>query len=138
MPNEQNLRPSEYKLSQEEAKKGGIKSGETRRRKADMRAAAQAILDNEYTDKNGQTKTGAEVLILNLFKIATDTKNKQCISAVKTLMELTGQSKDPIDIKKIEAEIKLIEAKQEALKDSNALQSSEELPQLWKALGIEQ
>ena len=31
MANEQNLRPSEYKLSQEEAKKGGINSGKARR-----------------------------------------------------------------------------------------------------------
>ena len=33
MANEQNLRPSEYKLSQEEAKKGGINSGKARREK---------------------------------------------------------------------------------------------------------
>ena len=33
MANEQNLRPSEYKLSQEEAKKGGKASAEARRRK---------------------------------------------------------------------------------------------------------
>jgi len=33
MANEQNLRPSEYKLSLEEAKKGGINSGKARREK---------------------------------------------------------------------------------------------------------
>ena len=33
MPNEQNLKPSEYKLSQDEAKKGGIASGKARREK---------------------------------------------------------------------------------------------------------
>ena len=37
MPNEQNLRPSEYKLSQDEAKKGGIASGEARRKKKTLR-----------------------------------------------------------------------------------------------------
>ena len=37
MPNEQNLRPSEYKLSQDEAKKGGIASGEARRKKKILR-----------------------------------------------------------------------------------------------------
>lgn len=37
MPNEQNLRPSEYKLSQDEAKKGGIASGESRRKKKTLR-----------------------------------------------------------------------------------------------------
>lgn len=37
MPNEQNLKPSEYKLSQDEAKKGGIASGEARRKKKTLR-----------------------------------------------------------------------------------------------------
>ena len=31
MPNIENLKPSEYKLTQEEAKKGGIASGKARR-----------------------------------------------------------------------------------------------------------
>lgn len=51
MANEQNLRPSEYKLSQEEAKKGGIKSGESRRRKKSMREAAELILALEAPEK---------------------------------------------------------------------------------------
>lgn len=37
MAKEQNLRPSEYKLSQDEAKKGGIASGEARRKKKTLR-----------------------------------------------------------------------------------------------------
>ena len=41
MANEQNLRPAEYKLTVEEAKKGGIASGEARRRKKTMRELAQ-------------------------------------------------------------------------------------------------
>lgn len=44
MANEQNLRPGEYKLSQEEAKKGGIKSGEARRRKKTMKEQAELLL----------------------------------------------------------------------------------------------
>lgn len=44
MANEKNLRPSEYKLSQEEAKKGGIKSGEVRRQKKTMQEIAKYIL----------------------------------------------------------------------------------------------
>lgn len=43
MANEQNLRPSEYKLSREEAKKGGKKSGEVRRRKKLLREIAETI-----------------------------------------------------------------------------------------------
>lgn len=38
MANEQNLHPSEYKLSQEEAKKGGIASGAVRRAQKMIRA----------------------------------------------------------------------------------------------------
>ena len=44
MANEQNLRPSEYKLSLEEAKKGGIASGEARRRRKSMQEFAEMIL----------------------------------------------------------------------------------------------
>ena len=40
MANEQNLRPCEYKLSQEEQKKGGIASGKARREKATMKKNA--------------------------------------------------------------------------------------------------
>jgi hypothetical protein len=43
MANEKNLKPCEYKLSQEEAKKGGKKSGETRRKKKLLREIAEAI-----------------------------------------------------------------------------------------------
>ena len=43
MANEQNLRPSEYKLSQEEAKKGGINSGKARREKRDRHKRIQDL-----------------------------------------------------------------------------------------------
>lgn len=43
MANEQNLRPSEYKLSQEEAKKGGINSGKARRRKKSLKELGDMI-----------------------------------------------------------------------------------------------
>ena len=63
MANEQNLRPSEYKLSQEEAKKGGINSGKARREKADLRRQLQLWMETEVTkDKNGNPLTGAELM----------------------------------------------------------------------------
>lgn len=43
MANEQNLRPSEYKLSREEAKKGGIVSGKVRRRKKTLKELGDMI-----------------------------------------------------------------------------------------------
>ena len=70
MANEQNLRPSEYKLSQEEAKKGGIASGEARRRKRDLRLAMEMLLEKDITDKNGRTVSGAEAIALKQFEKA--------------------------------------------------------------------
>ena len=59
MANEQNLRPGKYKLSQEEAKKGGINSGKARREKKTI----QSILDDylaQDVDSNKNLKKLAE------------------------------------------------------------------------------
>ena len=53
MANEKNLRPAEYKLSVEEAKRGGIASGKARREKRTMREMLKMCLD--MTDKKGRT-----------------------------------------------------------------------------------
>ena len=76
MANEQNLKPSEYKLSQEEAKKGGIASGEARRRKRDIRLALEALLEKEITDKHGNTMSTAEAIAIKQIEKALkgDTK----------------------------------------------------------------
>jgi phage terminase large subunit len=50
--NEQNLRPSEYKLSQEEAKKGGIKSGEVRRQKKTIAQLTAMMLNSDLDEKS--------------------------------------------------------------------------------------
>ena len=50
MANEQNLRPSEYKLSQEEAKKGGINSGKSRREKKTIQKILADLLDGQIKD----------------------------------------------------------------------------------------
>lgn len=52
MANEQNLRPNEYKLTKEEQKKGGIKSGEVRRRKRAMKETLESLLSMPM--KNGK------------------------------------------------------------------------------------
>ena len=64
MANEQNLRPGEYKLSLEEAKKGGINSGKARREKADLKKQLQLFLEMDATtDKRGEPLTGAELMV---------------------------------------------------------------------------
>lgn len=61
---EDNLKPSEYKLSRDEAKKGGIASGEARRRKRDIRLALEALLEKEYKGKGGEVLSGAEAIAI--------------------------------------------------------------------------
>lgn len=95
MANEQNLRPSEYKLSQEEAKKGGIASGEARRKKRDLRNALEMLLEStvNVTDKqSGETMqmTGTQAVTRKLFEQAM----KGNIKAFIAIRETVGQ--DPV------------------------------------------
>ena len=48
MANEQNLRPGEHIPTREEAKKGGIASGESRRRKKLLRECINEVLSDEH------------------------------------------------------------------------------------------
>lgn len=95
MANEQNLRPSEYKLSQEEQKRGGIASGKARREKATLKKAMQVLLNETYTDRNGKEATGAEILVTSMFKIASNTKDRNAVNAFRAILELTGEAKVP-------------------------------------------
>lgn len=87
MANEQNLRPSEYKLSQEEAKKGGIASGQARRRKKELREALEMLLEKDYTDKSGEKIQGIDVIATALFKEAS----KGNVRAFNSLRDTIGQ-----------------------------------------------
>lgn len=58
MANEQNLKPSEYKLSQEEAKKGGIASGKARRARRTLKEELLLML----SDPEVQEKLSAAIM----------------------------------------------------------------------------
>ena len=64
MANEQNLRPSEHKFTQEEAKKGGQNSGKARREKKTIQKILTDLLDSEIKDspqfKKLASKMGVE------------------------------------------------------------------------------
>ena len=122
MANEQNLKPSEYKFTQQDAKKGQEASAKRRKERASLRKCAQDVLNGTYKDKNGTDLTGAQVVVLNMFKIASNPKNRQCIQASKILMELMGEDKTPEEVKKLNAEIELLKAKTKTIQgvaDSN-------------------
>lgn len=109
MANEQNLRPGEYKLTLEEQKKGGIASGEARRKKADLRKAVNDALQTEYTDKNGKSITGKEAFIQSLIANISNPNSRNWAKAANIIIELTGSNIAPEVKKKIEAETKLLE-----------------------------
>ena len=84
MANEENLRPGEYKFTQEEHKKGGIASGKARREKATMRKTLEMLLD-ETNKKSG--KSYKELVTLGLIKGAINGKADN----YKTIMEAIGE-----------------------------------------------
>lgn len=137
MAGKDNLKPGAHRLTVEEQSAGGQKSAESRRRKSDMRKAVQTVLDGTYKDKNGDELTGVDVLAVTLFQIAADKKNKQSISAIRLILELTGQNLSAEDKKLKKAEIKLLEAKIKQLSGEDKRIQDKELPMLWKALGVE-
>ena len=94
MANEQNLRPAEYKLTVEQAKKGGIASGEARRRKRDLRAAMEALLEKNYATTDGTEISGAEAIALKqmekalkgdprAFELVRDTAGQKPVEVVE-------------------------------------------------------
>lgn len=91
--NEQNLIPNNKRSPSEVRKngrKGGIKSGETRRAKKDLRMALEMLLEREYNDKNGNKVSGAEAISAKLFEQAM----KGNVKAFLALRSTVGQ--DPV------------------------------------------
>ena len=119
MANEQNLKPSEYKLSQEEAKKGGINSGKTRKRKADLRRMAQEVLDGTYKDKHGKEFTGEEAVIQGIVANLADPKGKNWGKAMDLLISLLGANKGREEKQLLKAQTALIKAKVELMSGSD-------------------
>ena len=110
--NDENLKPFSERTESEKreiTRKGGIASGKARRKKADIKKALQSILDETYIDENGDKFTGEDKLAMTLYKVATDTKHRQCIQAQRLIYELTGQDKTTEDRKRIKQALKLQE-----------------------------
>lgn len=91
MANEQNLRPAEYKLTVEEQKKGGIASGEARRRKRDLRLALEALLEKDIKAKDGTVLSGAEAIAAKQMEKAL----KGDAKAFELIRDTSGQK--PVD-----------------------------------------
>lgn len=79
-----------HKLTVEEQSMGGKASAEARRRKRDLREALEMLLEKEFTDKNGVSKSGTEVITAKLFEQAA----KGNVKAFETIRSTVGQ--DPV------------------------------------------
>lgn len=118
MANEQNLRPSEYKLSQEEAKKGGVASGKARREKANLRKMAQEVLDGTFTDNNGKEVTGTELVIRGLVQNLAKPGTRNWGKAMDLLITLTSAAMSPEQKANLKANTAKIKAETDRMKDS--------------------
>ena len=83
--NEQNLRPGEYKLSQEEAKRGGKKSAESRRQR---KAIKTAILEAIYAETEAGS-TELEEMIGGMIRRVKKTGDP---GTFEKIMEYVGKS----------------------------------------------
>lgn len=96
MANIQNLRPFTSDQSREEAakngKQGGIKSGEVRRQKQQLRQIVQTVLDGEY-NFDGEKLSGSELIAKKLVEIVSDTSHKHWFDIIKMLIQLTDSDK---------------------------------------------
>lgn len=132
--NDENLKTPSASEARERGQKGGQASGRSRKRKAEVKKIVNDMLNDVYTTKSGE-RVGLEIMLANLFKIATDSKSKQCIPAMKMLLEIySGNAKDKLLEKKIKAEIKALEAKAKAYSGDDDFNFEEEIPMLYKAL----
>lgn len=79
-----------HTFTPEELSKGGKASAEARRKKRDLREALEMLLEKEFTDKNGVSKSGTEVITAKLFEQAA----KGNVKAFETIRATVGQ--DPV------------------------------------------
>lgn len=103
MANEQNLKPGEYKLTLEEQKKGGIASGEARRKKKTMRETLRLMLEDiPIDDENKDKLTNRELATLGLIKGARCGNATNYRTMLETLGGILGDSTGNTPTVKIE------------------------------------
>ena len=119
---DENLRPCEYKLSQEEAKKGGIRSGQVRKQKKTVSEYLKKWADGEVSEKNkkalealglSEEATNRTLLVVPLIQKASKGDTK----ALQMALELLGEDKKKeLEIKKLRREIELLKAETQKLR----------------------
>jgi len=113
------------------ARKGGIASGQARRRKADLRKAMTLAMETVWKDKNGNEATGQEMTIAGIIANLSDPKGRNWGKALEAMLLLTGQSMTKEQIAKLKAETELTKAKTKSLeRNGGSLTDIEDLTPL--------
>lgn len=110
MANKKNLIPAAHPLTVEEASKGGKKSGEVRRAKADLRKSIEEELSQEIDGV-----TTADALAKKLISIGLNDTRKDQIEALKYIFTLMGAGRSAEELEKLKADTELINAKVKAI-----------------------
>lgn len=97
-------------VARENGRKGGIAKAAKHAKVKSMREAAQAALSGTYTDRDGEELTGQQLIIKTLFTLATNPEDKQCISAMRLLREISGDDVTPEQAKLTQKRIEQLEA----------------------------
>ena len=101
MANEQNLKPCEYKLSQEEAKKGGLASAESRKKRKAIKEQMELLLSlplkNEKAKKQlselgieEREMTNQMAIIIKMYQTALS-GGKSSVSAFNSIRDSIGE-----------------------------------------------
>ena len=93
MANEENLIPQNKRTKSEQrkiAQKGGVASGEARRKKADLRRVLEEAINGTYK-VGDEEMTGAEALISSLMATACDSKSRSSVAAFNVIAKMLGQ-----------------------------------------------
>ena len=96
MANNENLKKgkaTQFKSGDEAAaagKKGGVASGEARRKKADLRRVLEEAINGTYK-VGDEEMTGAEALISSLMATACNSKSRSSVAAFNVIAKMMGQ-----------------------------------------------
>lgn len=107
MANEQNLRPSEYKFTDEDRRKAARNRHENVKRRKTFAEAFEAFLLADHTDKKGVTKNGLDILSeavlgkaikgdLRAFELIRDTVGEKPVEKV-AMTEIPQEVRDKVE-----------------------------------------
>lgn len=100
----------------ENARKAGKASARSRKAKADLRKAMQALLDGTYKNADGTSMTGHEAIASTILHEALNADSKNWGKANDYIMQMTNSLKSDEERQMLKAQAALIQAKADTIK----------------------